>query len=132
MTGAIFPGIRPGVDHDKAVAAERMPQATSFEKDIAPILRSHCVRCHGLEKQESGFRLDRRDDFLNGGDGGAVVIPHKPDESRLIRLVEGIDSDVVMPPDGNRPSDVQKKRLRQWVNEGADWPERFKELPGKP
>lgn len=132
MTGAIFPGIRRAVDRGTAVAAERRLQATSFERDIAPILRVHCVRCHGPEKQESGFRLDRRDDFLNGGDGGAVVIPHKPDESRLIRLAEGIDTDVIMPPDGNRPSDIQKKLLRKWVSEGADWPERFKDLPGKP
>lgn len=33
-----------------------MPQ---FERDVLPILRAHCIRCHGPEKQESQVRLDK-------------------------------------------------------------------------
>ncbi|MFT5857011.1 MAG: hypothetical protein ACI8XO_004269, partial [Verrucomicrobiales bacterium] len=30
----------------------------SFEQDLQPFLDSHCVRCHGEEKQKGKFRLD--------------------------------------------------------------------------
>lgn len=29
-----------------------------FDKDVTPILKSHCVRCHGPQKQEARIRLD--------------------------------------------------------------------------
>ena len=29
-----------------------------FDKDVLPVLKTHCVKCHGPEKQESGIRLD--------------------------------------------------------------------------
>ncbi len=32
--------------------------ATVFKQDVLPILKSHCVRCHGPDKQESRIRLD--------------------------------------------------------------------------
>ena len=32
--------------------------STSFKQEVLPILKSHCVRCHGPDKQESRIRLD--------------------------------------------------------------------------
>lgn len=29
-----------------------------FQKDVLPVLKSHCVSCHGEQKQQSGIRLD--------------------------------------------------------------------------
>ena len=29
-----------------------------FERDILPILQTHCIRCHGPEVQEANVRLD--------------------------------------------------------------------------
>ena len=29
-----------------------------FQREILPLLTSHCVSCHGPEKQQSGIRLD--------------------------------------------------------------------------
>ena len=33
--------------------------AGDFSTDILPILQSHCIRCHGAEKQEGNLRLDK-------------------------------------------------------------------------
>lgn len=42
------------------VSLEAVDQTTvpDFKTDVLPILRSHCVRCHGPKKQESRIRLD--------------------------------------------------------------------------
>ena len=38
-----------------------------FGRDVQPILKAHCIECHGPKQQKNGFRLDRR---LRGcGDG---------------------------------------------------------------
>ena len=29
-----------------------------FKRDVLPLLKTHCVRCHGPKKQESRIRLD--------------------------------------------------------------------------
>ena len=38
-----------------------------FEKTVAPILKRHCVACHGERKEEGELRLDNLGrDFSNG------------------------------------------------------------------
>ena len=32
---------------------------SSFDKDLQPYLKTHCIRCHGAQKQEGDFRIDR-------------------------------------------------------------------------
>lgn len=105
--------------------AELPPPAkrkVDFRKDVEPLFRSHCIRCHGAARVEAGFRLDRRDDALNGGDSGPAFIVKKSDESLLIKLVAGVDPDVLMPPEGDKLSDEQIGILRAWIDQGADWP----------
>src|SRR4051794_6536349 len=59
-----------------------------FERDVRPIFAAHCTKCHGDKKQRSGYRLDRRDDAIRGGDSGEeAIVPGQGNESRLIRLV---------------------------------------------
>ena len=36
-------------------------QAASFVRDVQPLLKQHCVKCHGPEKQKRGYRIDMRD-----------------------------------------------------------------------
>jgi hypothetical protein len=49
-----------------ALACADMPSAncaeidakTSFERDVRPVLKQFCFRCHGPEKQKAKLRLD--------------------------------------------------------------------------
>ena len=95
-----------------------------FTRDIAPILAAHCVRCHGVEKQEAGLRLDRRDDALRGGDSGAMIVPARSGKSTLLRRVESQVADERMPPveAGRALSRDEVSRLRRWIDAGAAWP----------
>src|SRR4030095_1457560 len=75
-------------------------RAVDYMSDVKPLLSKYCYECHGTEKQQSGLRLDLRQNALRGGDYGRVIIPGKSAESRLIRkLVDGDGGDQ-MPIDG--------------------------------
>lgn len=43
------------------------PDDAGFRERIVPFLKTHCLRCHGKEKQEGQFRVDRqlKTDFLD-------------------------------------------------------------------
>ena len=68
--------------------------------------------------------MHRKEAALAGGDNGKAFEPGKSAESRLIRYVSGLDSDTVMPPDGEgeRLSAEQVGLLRAWIDRGAKWP----------
>jgi len=92
-----------------------------FEKEVRPLLLEHCGKCHGAAKQWADLRLDTRAGFLKGGENGPVVVPGKPDESRLIEAVR-YQGETQMPPDAPlKPEQVAI--LERWVRIGAPWPE---------
>ncbi|MCO6458998.1 MAG: hypothetical protein J5I93_27135, partial [Pirellulaceae bacterium] len=76
------------------------PPLVEFSRDVAPILQ-RCTRCHGAERQEAGLRLDSGGGIRAGGDSGPVVVAGKPEESLLLRAVEGADDIERMPPEGD-------------------------------
>jgi mono/diheme cytochrome c family protein len=104
-------------------AADPPPKPVDFDRDVKPILAKHCVSCHGADKQKSSLRLDRRTDALSGGDGGAVIVPGKAADSRLIKLVSDDNPDTRMPPKGPRLTAAEIVTLQQWINEGAKGPD---------
>ncbi len=98
-------------------------RAVDFEKEIAPIFESKCLKCHGPEKQKSGYRLDVKSVALKGGDEHAPnIVPGKGEDSPLLRFVSGLDDEIEMPPKGARLNAEQIGLLRRWIDEGAVWP----------
>ncbi|HEX7376979.1 MAG TPA: DUF1553 domain-containing protein [Pirellulales bacterium] len=93
-----------------------------FETHVRPILAARCYRCHGAEKQKGGLRLDNREAFMAGGDSGPVAEPGKPQDSLLISAIGYADEALQMPPNEKLP-DREIERLRQWVEQGAVYPE---------
>src|SRR6202011_2516972 len=107
-----------------AFAQTKLPppadRKVDFEKDVHPMLAQKCYSCHGEEAQQSGLRLDKRQNALRGGDYGPVIMPGKSAESKLIfRLVNG-DGGLQMPPTGP-VSGEEIGLLRAWIDQGADF-----------
>ncbi|HVY69256.1 MAG TPA: DUF1553 domain-containing protein [Verrucomicrobiae bacterium] len=95
-----------------------------FAQEIRPVFERRCHECHGPEKQKHGFRLDRRADALRGGDSGeAAIVPGHATDSPLIKRVTSSNRDEQMPPKGERLDPAQIEKLRQWIDQGAVWPE---------
>ena len=98
-----------------AAFADDLP-VPKFESDIAPILVTRCLKCHGDGKLEAGLDLRRRFLILKGGDSGAGIVEGRPDESLLIQKIA---ADEMPPKDEGRLDDKQKALLRRWVASGA-------------
>ena len=117
----LAPAFAEGAENDTPVVAEL---AIDYEQDIQPILRKHCLECHGPRRQESDFRVDVRSKLLQGGDyAEPAIVLGKSDESPLVKFVRGDDPDLIMPPEGDRLSPSEIDILRAWIDQGAKMPE---------
>src|SRR5262249_35601206 len=61
--------------------------AAFFDKQVLPILRQHCFKCHGDGKVRGGLRLTSRETLLKGGESGPAVTPDRPEASRLLQAI---------------------------------------------
>src|SRR4051794_6802395 len=104
--------------------AEQAPAEADFGRDIQPLLREHCVECHGPSQQMRGLRLDRRRDALPNrvGANGARIVPGDSAKSILFRRVTGTQPGQQMPPAGALP-EPKIKLIQAWIDQGAVWPD---------
>ena len=110
------------------------PAATTkvdYEKDVKPILAQNCYSCHGDAVQQSGLRLDLRQNALRGGDYGPVIVPGKSAESKLIKRVVDGDGAMQMPPSGPLSAE-DIGILRAWIDQGVEFRTTIVEVPPKP
>ena len=103
-----------------ATAAE--PSAEErFQREVWPLLENTCLRCHGPEKHKADLRLDSREAALKGGENGPALVPGKPGESLLLKLVRHAEADRKMPPK-DKLLDTEISSLERWIADGAPWP----------
>lgn len=123
-TGFAFVTVMPvrAVDMALPPAVER---TVDFVKDIRPLFEGSCVACHAGDNRQGGFHLGTRDEFLKGGDSGAVVAPGNSAESLLVQLVAGADADRIMPAKGPRWTHEQVGLVRAWIDQGLSWEDGF-------
>ena len=110
-----------------------------FAKDIQPIFKQSCIKCHSLDnprhKAAAGFRLDSRAEALKGGTNGKDkdIIPGNAKDSVMYKLlfgsvsVDGEDVDA-MPKakKGEKFKPLPEAKIaliKQWIDQGAKWSE---------
>lgn len=97
----------------------RNPQTAgiSFEKQVAPLLKQNCARCHS-NRPRGGLRLDTVAGITKGGSSGALYVPGKPNESLLIQRLTARGNERM--PKGSRPlSSTQIQTIALWIQQGA-------------
>lgn len=95
-----------------------------FTEKVQPILETACVSCHQPGKAKGKLQLHGHAEALKGGDSGSAVVPGKPEESLLLqRVTLPRDDDEAMPPEGPGLTPEETGILKQWIAEGAVWPE---------
>src|SRR5882724_952969 len=89
----------------------------SFQREVWPIFKRHCVGCHSVQKTKGKLRLDDVASLLKGGKSGALFVAGKPDDSLLIDQITG---DVPEMPQNEAPlSRAKVKILQEWIAQGA-------------
>ena len=94
----------------------------SFREEIAPLLRDHCLACHGAKKAEGGYRVDTFERALAEGDSGAAAFTAKEvDDSEAYRRMASTDVDERMPLEGEPIPKESLKLFQRWIEEGASF-----------
>jgi len=97
-----------------------------YGRDIRPLLSDRCFRCHGPDANERAakLRLDLREFAIADREGGAAIVPGKPDESLLVARIKSHDLDERMPPqDSNKPplQTAEIALIERWITAGATY-----------
>ena len=94
-----------------------------FEARIRPVLVEQCYECHNSSKTaEGGLAIDQRAATLKGGDGGAIIVPGKPAESRLLAILRHEVDGLKMPQGGPKLSKAVISDFEKWIAMGAPDP----------
>lgn len=100
-----------------------------FANAVQPLLRENCYDCHGPSKQKAGMRLDRKSSALKAF--SRRVVPGSSANSMVYHRLIGSEYGPQMPPKAAlRPEQIGV--LKDWIDQGADWPEALaneEELP---
>ena len=103
-------------DRDKVDLPAPKPTELTFEKEIKPILRAHCLDCHGgVEGKKGNLDLRLVRTMISGGKTGPALEKGNADDSLIIQRME----DGEMPPKGAGLSPAELAKIKAWVNAGA-------------
>src|SRR3954471_16511930 len=87
-----------------------------YVRDVKPILKQNCYRCHGASQQKSGLRLDTAAALRTGGDSGPSFKPGEVADSLLLQVVTGTSDDVAQMPYKKPPlSESEIATIRAWL-----------------
>jgi WD40 repeat protein len=100
-----------------AVAAD----PPTYWQDVRPILRKHCIVCHSERKLSevelsAGLALDKPELVRKNP---KVLVPGKPDESLLAKLLTSRDKKRAMPLDADSLPEADIETIRKWIAAGA-------------
>ena len=89
--------------------------AVDFSTGVKPVMEKYCLSCHNPQRNYAGLRVDTKDALF----AGKSVVPGNPDASTFYTTMKA----GTMPPAGPKPSPAEIETIRQWIAEGAPWPE---------
>ncbi len=115
-----------------AFSAEKITKGEQlFVLKVKPLLEQKCLNCHGKGKRlRGGLDLTSKAGLLKGGDSGKkLIIPGRGNKSLLYLMTTWSGPDFEMPPkESDRLSKEQTWLIRDWINEGAPWPDERRSL----
>lgn len=103
-----------------AATTQASADQISFRRDVAPLLLRQCQDCHGAKKSKGGYRLDTFEHLNQTGDSDArPVVPGRPLDSELYRLIASHDAEDQMPKKAEHLPGAQIALIRHWIEQGA-------------
>ncbi|MEQ8788502.1 MAG: c-type cytochrome domain-containing protein [Pirellulaceae bacterium] len=103
-------------------ALTRAEEPVSFRKQIAPVLLSNCLACHGPKKAEGGYRIDTFERLTGEGDSGSAGFTAKDlDGSEAFRRMASDDQSERMPLEADPIPKEQLALIERWIEQGAKY-----------
>jgi cytochrome c553 len=94
-------------------------QVEFFETRIRPVLVERCYACHNsADTAEGGLEIDSRDGIA----AAEIIVPGKPQQSRLLAILRHEIEGVEMPEDGPKLDDQKIADFEKWIADGAPDP----------
>lgn len=107
-------GIIGGILSATPAAAD---SATTYTKEIAPLLENYCYHCHGDGESKGKLALD---DFKD-------LSTHLNDRKQWLAVWRNLRSQIMPPSDKDQPTPAERKRLLDWIEQDV-----FKLDPNNP
>jgi len=119
----LLPSAFAGIAAILPFCALAMAQTGSdLKQQAVDLLEKKCTACHGAS-QMSGLDLRQREGLLKGGKRGPSIQLGKPEDSLLFQAAAHTGP-IKMPPGSKSPlPENELAILRDWINQGAFWPE---------
>lgn len=128
LIGSVFAHIVSFCVAEDSASKQNRAARVDFVRGVQPLLRRHCYRCHAGVNDKGGLKLSTRAVLSQAADSGEVVIqPGQPDKSLLIQRLTDGDYGDIMPLDGEPLAAADIATLRNWIQQGADWPRGLQE-----
>ncbi|MEM7234635.1 MAG: c-type cytochrome domain-containing protein [Planctomycetota bacterium] len=99
-------------------AKDEDKNARNYEDHVRPILRKHCFRCHGDDRQKADLNLQSYATLLRGASAGKVVVAGRSGQSLIYRAITNEDPDARMPPKGPGLPKESIAVIREWIDGG--------------
>ncbi len=87
-----------------------------FDRQVAPLLATHCLECHAGSTPEAALNLSSAAFLARGGDSGPVIVPGNVEQSLLWQRIAADE----MPPE-HPLNEGQKAVFKRWLQAGAAW-----------
>ena len=99
--------------------------ARYFNTQVKPVLQQHCLQCHNGSLPPPALNLaTKATAFTRNASGREYILPRAPSRSLLITAVQrGGTHAKMMPRTELSLTDDQIGMLREWIEDGAYWPE---------
>lgn len=85
--------------------------------DVRPVLKKHCVSCHGPQRARGDLNLSTTEGIQGGSSSGVVAVSGKPEESLLYTLAAHLEAPK-MPPGAPKIPERELEVIRKWIEDG--------------
>lgn len=121
--------IKPLGENNRTLVSD-VNSLEAYNGIIQPILKKKCYGCHNEEKKKGGLIMSNKEDFLEGGENGVIILAGNPDESTMIQKVHlPLEDDDHMPPKGKKQLTKNEiKLLEWWIAKGASFDQLIGEI----
>ena len=92
------------------------PPAPQFERDIHPLLKTYCWKCHGGEGYAAELDFRSLPLILKGGKNGKVI---EPGSAEMSLLYQKLAAKQMPPGDALKPTDAHLSTIKAWIDGGA-------------